>query len=177
MTDDDYKNWYKMGKFVITNSLYYSKNIDEDTTDLIHNLYLRFNHYEVDFEDLNDSYVYMSLKNLWNDTIRKRIKERERNLELIDDYDYDVEDEEYDIDNDHKTRRNLNSIKKSFKELDEEHQQIYYLYFIKGISMDKISKYIDKNKSLIRNRVVFIKEYIKGKSKKIIKCIKVWKKI
>lgn len=163
MTQLEYNEWKKMAKFVIVNSKFHSVNLDNDADDLVHNLYIRFNKYNVNKQEINDSYVYMSLKNLHNDTIRIKINEQNKFSTL--DENLDREEEYYDLVEDAKRQERLYSINKALTTMCDEYKQIYYLYFIKGMSQQKIADNIGMSKTFIQNRVSDIKNIIR-KSKK-----------
>lgn len=162
ITNDEYNNWIKMARYVITNSKHYSTNINQDVTDLTHNLFERFVKYQIDQDDINDSYIYMSLKNLWNDTIREKIKSTNIivSVDLDDVLLYTQEQDTYDLDADRKTQREINHLHQCVKNMKEEYQQIYFLYFIKGLTQAEIANYIHRSKSFIQNRVAYIKDII-----------------
>lgn len=163
MTQREYDKWRKMAKYVIVNSKYYSNNIDEDADELIHNLYLRFRKYKVVKEEINDSYVYMSLRNLHNDVIRVKINEQNIFTQLDD----NIDDEEthYDVMDDLCTQEQLYAINRALMTMEDEYKQIYYLYFIKQMSQQKIADNIGMSKTFIQNRISKIKKIIR-KSKK-----------
>lgn len=144
----NYKKWVNLSKIITSN---------KEHIDLLHDLIIRLNH--IPDDKATDNYIFMSLRNLFIDRVKKSNK-----IEVVDiseNYELSYEETDENILQIDKIKQDkLDSIAIVVSNLNHFEKKLYQLHFVFGISQRKIAKEIDVSHITINSRINKIKEKI-----------------
>lgn len=169
VTEKDYKKWFNMSKIICSN-----KDVAEE---VLQELLLHMIEKNITDDRVNDSYIFMSLKNRFLNYIKK---EKNRKLDYIDRYSYWCSDDETNltelledttqpediqdlIKKNLEDQEKLNIITETILSLASYDRKLYQLHFIWGLSQREIAKKIGISHMTINMRINKIKQKIKQK--------------
>ena len=168
VTDKDYKRWLNMSYIICNNK--------EIGNDILQELLLNMIEKNITDDRVNDSYIFMSMKNRYMNYLRNNKKK------IQDDnyfnYDNNTEETELDkierledlsspedleilIEKNIKDQRKLDIITETILTLETYEKKLYQLHFIWGYSQRDIAKRIGVSHMTINMRINKIKDKIK----------------
>ena len=151
-SNSDYLRYKKMANVICS----YDINLSED---LLQDTLLNFIEKGIDLDQIDDNYLFISLKNRFINikTRGKKFYDLDmENLSIID----DIDDDRLDIENNNLDK--LLSIKKNISLLDNNEKQLFTLVLIKDIKQVEVSRRTNLGKSLINMRLKKIKEKLRN---------------
>lgn len=161
ITDKDYKRWSNMSKIICSNKEIAEEILQELLLNMIENG-------RTNPDKLNDSYIFMSLKNRFLNYIKK---EKNRKMDYVDSDDTNLtelledttqtEDLEILLQKSLEDQEKINIITETILELESYDKKLYQLHFIWGLSQREIAKKIGISHMTINMRVNKIKDKIK----------------
>ena len=166
VTEKDYKRWSNMSKIICSNR--------EIAEEVLQELLLNMIEKNITTPDkVNDSYIFMSLKNRFLNYIKK---EKNRKIDYVDSEDTNLtellqdttqpEDLQELIKKNLEDQDKLNVITETILQLESYDKKLYQLHFIWGLSQREIAKKIGISHMTINMRINKIKEKIKENYKK-----------
>jgi RNA polymerase sigma factor (sigma-70 family) len=166
ITEKDYKKWLNMSKIICSN-----KEVAEE---ILQELLLNMIEKNITTPDkVNDSYIFMSLKNRFLNYIKK---EKNRKIDYVDNENINLtelledttqpEDIQELIKKNLEDQDKLNIITETILQLESYDKKLYQLHFIWGLSQREIAKKIGISHMTINMRINKIKDKIKLKYKK-----------
>lgn len=163
ITDKDYKRWSNMSKVICNNREIAEEILQELLLNMIENN-------RTNPDKLNDSYIFMSLKNRFLNYIRDNANRKmdyvnsdDTNLtELLEDT-TQTEDLEILLQKSLEDQEKINIITEAILELESYDKKLYQLHFIWGLSQREIAKKIGISHMTINMRVNKIKDKIKSR--------------
>jgi RNA polymerase sigma factor (sigma-70 family) len=161
VTEKDYKRWSNMSKIICS-----SKVIAEE---VLQELLLNMIEKNITTPDkVNDSYIFMSLKNRFLNYIKK---EKNRKIDYVDNDDTNLtellqdttqpEDLQELIIKNLEDQEKINVITETILQLESYDKKLYQLHFIWGLSQREIAKKIGISHMTINMRINKIKDKIK----------------
>ena len=157
ITDKDYKRWSNMSKVICNNREVAEEILQELLLNMIENN-------RTNPDKLNDSYIFMSLKNRFLNYIRDNANRKMDyvNSELLEDT-TQPEDLLELIKKNLEDQDKINIITETILELESYDKKLYQLHFIWGLSQREIAKKIGISHMTINMRVNKIKDKIKDR--------------
>ena len=157
ITDKDYKRWSNMSKVICNNREVAEEILQELLLNMIENN-------RTNPDKLNDSYIFMSLKNRFLNYIRDNANRKMDyvNSELLEDT-TQPEDLLELIKKNLEDQDKINIITETILELESYDKKLYQLHFIWGLSQREIAKKIGISHMTINMRVNKIKDKIKSR--------------
>jgi RNA polymerase sigma factor (sigma-70 family) len=163
VTEKDYKRWSNMSKIICSNR--------EIAEEVLQELLLNMIEKNITTPDkVNDSYIFMSLKNRFLNYIKK---EKNRKIDYVDSEDTNLtelledttqpEDLQELIKKNLEDQDKLNVITETILQLESYDKKLYQLHFIWGLSQREIAKKIGISHMTINMRINKIKDKIKLK--------------
>jgi len=159
LTNEQYNKWITYSKVIISQTNF-KCDIDYYSTELLHDLILRFEKLKTPKENLKNNYVFISLKNLWYNKISVLNKEKDKKV-ITDFSDINIDDEIYDHSKDKSNSEKLDTILSTYETLNSFDKKLYYLHFTAGLSQRKIARELGVNHNLINIKINNIKDIIK----------------
>ena len=161
--EKSYKRWSNMSKIICSN-----KEIAEE---ILHELLLNMiENGRTEPDKLNDSYIFMSLKNRFLNYLKK---EKNRKIDYVDNEDTNLtelledttqpEDIQELIKKNLEDQDKLNVITETILSLASYDKKLYQLHFIWGLSQREIAKKIGISHMTINMRINKIKDKIKDR--------------
>lgn len=166
ITQKQYNKWLALA-FVVTNT-------PEDSgspfpEELLSDFLFKILEKKPDFE-LNDNYVFISLKNLFYNKIRNEKVKRKHFEKYSKDYlevNSEVEDEFDYISDCRNTQEKLENLESGFYKLNTIEKRLYYLHYIVGHTQTYIAKEIGVPFKTVNQRMNRIKNKLKQYDKDI----------
>jgi RNA polymerase sigma factor (sigma-70 family) len=163
VTEKDYKKWSNMSKIICSNR--------EIAEEVLQELLLNMIEKNITDDRVNDSYIFMSLKNRFLNYIKK---EKNRKIDYTDADDMNLgigvlgdstqpEDLQELIKKNLEDQDKLNVITETILQLESYDKKLYQLHFIWGLSQREIAKKIGISHMTINMRINKIKDKIKLK--------------
>lgn len=160
VTEKDYKRWSNMSKIICSNR--------EIAEEVLQELLLNMIEKNITDHRVNDSYIFMSLKNRFLNYIKK---EKNRKIDYVDSENTNLtelledttqpEDIEELIKKNFEDQDKLNVITETILSLASYDKKLYQLHFIWGLSQREIAKKIGISHMTINMRINKIKDKIK----------------
>jgi RNA polymerase sigma factor (sigma-70 family) len=160
VTEKDYKKWSNMSKIICSNR--------EIAEEVLQELLLNMIEKNITDDRVNDSYIFMSLKNRFLNYIKK---EKNRKIDYVDSDDTNLtelledttqpEDLQELIKKNLEDQEKINVITETILQLESYDKKLYQLHFIWGLSQREIAKKIGISHMTINMRINKIKDKIK----------------
>ena len=161
VTEKDYKRWSNMSKIICSNR--------EIAEEVLQELLLNMIEKNITTPDkVNDSYIFMSLKNRFLNYIKK---EKNRKIDYVDSEDTNLtelledttqpEDLQELIKKNLEDQEKINVITETILQLESYDKKLYQLHMIWGLSQREIAKKIGISHMTINMRINKIKDKIK----------------
>lgn len=161
VTEKDYKRWSNMSKIICSNR--------EIAEEVLQELLLNMIEKNITDDRVNDSYIFMSLKNRFLNHIKK---EKNRKIDYVDNDDTNLtelledttqpEDIQELIKKNLEDQDKLNVITETILTLASYDKKLYQLHMIWGLSQRQIAKKIGISHMTINMRINKIKDKIKS---------------
>lgn len=161
VTEKDYKKWSNMSKIICSN-----KEIAEE---VLQELLLNMIEKNITDDRVNDSYIFMSLKNRFLNYLKK---EKNRKIDYVDSEDTNLtelledttqpEDLQELIKKNLEDQEKINVITETILSLASYDKKLYQLHMIWGLSQREIAKKIGISHMTINMRINKIKDKIKS---------------
>jgi RNA polymerase sigma factor (sigma-70 family) len=160
VTEKDYKKWSNMSKIICSNR--------EIAEEVLQELLLNMIEKNITDDRVNDSYIFMSLKNRFLNYIKK---EKNRKIDYVDNENTNLtelledttqpEDIQELIKKNLEDQDKLNVITETILQLESYDKKLYQLHFIWNLSQREIAKKIGISHMTINMRINKIKDKIK----------------
>lgn len=161
VTEKDYKRWSNMSKIICSNRVIAEEVLQELLLNMIEK--------NITDDRVNDSYIFMSLKNRFLNYIKK---EKNRKIDYVDNEDTNLtellqdttqpEDLQELIIKNLEDQDKINVITETILELESYDKKLYQLHMIWGLSQREIAKKIGISHMTINMRINKIKDKIKS---------------
>ncbi len=161
VTEKDYKKWSNMSKIICSNR--------EIAEEVLQELLLNMIEKNITDDRVNDSYIFMSLKNRFLNYLKK---EKNRKIDYVDNEDTNLtelledttqpEDLQELIKKNLEDQEKINVITETILQLESYDKKLYQLHFIWNLSQREIAKKIGISHMTINMRINKIKDKIKS---------------